>query len=370
MSRGLAVIYDSHALMQFLMVYCKGDFDTKWDVLCLPKEDGKEEMSQYCEKLGIFDNIFIGKTEYKSISTASKLELFMSMFFAAVVGKQKKICIKTLNSYVGDCSVYDYFITNSENGFVSGMLALLGKEKTVIYMEDGIGDYTIPRKKWKSWYNFTNVMNFQCIIMARMGYFGKGFTYLKTTKDAIRYASVPEELMEKHFKEIRSLQLSSEEVKRLNSLVSIIFPQINSIEINADTAVVFTDLSEGDNYADESYIHGFIAALESMHKDILVKCHPRELTEKYVFSPDVNARFVDRNIPAELLLPRLTTQKCYFMLPNSIIVNMKPYNLKAIILCTEKTFEMAKGHDYGTSEDKIEAFCRRFLDDNFEIVKF
>ena len=37
--RGLVIIYDPHALMQFLQFYCMKDHsEIEWDVLCLPKE--------------------------------------------------------------------------------------------------------------------------------------------------------------------------------------------------------------------------------------------------------------------------------------------------------------------------------------------
>ena len=52
MKKGLVVIYDPHALMQFLQFYCMGNHsEIEWDVLCLPKDDGKQEMDVFCEKI-------------------------------------------------------------------------------------------------------------------------------------------------------------------------------------------------------------------------------------------------------------------------------------------------------------------------------
>ena len=55
--KGLVIIYDPHALMQFLQFYCMNDHsEIEWDVLCLPKDDGDQEMHGFCEKTGSFKN--------------------------------------------------------------------------------------------------------------------------------------------------------------------------------------------------------------------------------------------------------------------------------------------------------------------------
>ncbi len=100
MKRGLAIIYDPHALMQFIKFYCMHDYVAEWDALCLPKEDGKEEMHTYCERTGLFKTVYTGEVEYKSLSLFCKLNLFIRMMFYAVTGKKKRFCIKELVKYV------------------------------------------------------------------------------------------------------------------------------------------------------------------------------------------------------------------------------------------------------------------------------
>ena len=75
MKKGLVVIYDPHALYQFIQFYCMGTCEAEWDALCLPKENGKEEMHEYCEKSGLFSKVYVGNTEYITMSMAKKIRM-------------------------------------------------------------------------------------------------------------------------------------------------------------------------------------------------------------------------------------------------------------------------------------------------------
>ncbi len=368
--RGLVIIYDPHALMQFLQFYCMGDYDADWDALCLPKENGKEEMHSYCEWAGVFKNLYRGQVEYLNLSIISKLKLFIPMLWYGITGRRKKYCIRILNQYVEDINDYGIFAANTENGFISGMLASLSKEKTVIYFEDGIGDYMLYRKRWSSYYPPGSFENLQSVLMARLGYFGKGYTYLKPTKETIKYCSVKSELLCKNYKEIREFSMDSATVNKFKELLGRVYPELKTLHINEKTAIVFTDLEENDyQFEWGAYVDKFVKTICQKHNHILLKCHPRENPEKYSFPANIDVEVLSKDIPAELILPYLSKNDCYFMMPNSIMLSMQSQDLKIHILQSEEMHEQIKRTFQLFSEPgSEEAFCERFVKGHYDIV--
>lgn len=368
--KGLVIIYDPHALMQFLQFYSMEDYKAEWDALCLPKEDGEEVMHSYCEKTGIFKNIYIGESEYKNLSLANKLKLFIPMVLYSVTGQRKRYCKKTLDRYVSNIDDYNILVANTETGFVSGMLASFGGEKTVVYFEDGIGDYFINRKRWQSYYRRGSFENFQCVLMARLGYFGKGFTYLKPTKDAIKYCSVKEEVLYRNYREIRQFSLDASAQVRFRNLLSRVYPELGKIKIDDKTAVAFTDPIEIDCDDWKEYAEKFVDILCQKHSKILLKCHPRESLDKYIFPTNVSVEMVPKDIPAELLLPYLNKNDCYFMFVSSILLNMKPYDLNINIVFSEYINGQIDQKVFGcTDYNSVKRLCDRFVKGQYHIIK-
>lgn len=368
--RGLVIIYDPHALMQFLQFYCMGDYEAEWDALCLPKEDGEEEMHSYCDRTGVFKNIYIGESEYKNLSVKFKLKLFVPMMFYSVTGQRKKYCKKTLNQYVDNISAYDILAANTETGFVSGMLASFGKEKTVIYFEDGIGDYFIYRKRWKSLYRTGSFENLQCVLMARLGYFGKGFTYLTPTRDAIKYCSIKEEVVYRNYKEIRQFTMDSIALEGFRMLLDRTYPELKNLEIDGKTAVAFTDPVELDCDDWKEYVDKFVSTLCTKYNRIILKCHPRESIDKYSFPENVKVEIISKDIPAELILPYLKGNDCYFMYPNSILVSANSYKLNINIIFSEYINRQISKKMLGCTEyDSIKTLCNRFVKGKYNIIR-
>ncbi len=367
-TRGLVVIYDPHALMQFLQFYCMEDYEAEWDVLCLPKEDGKEEMSLYCEQTGIFKKIYKGESEYKNLPILKKIKLFVPMVLSSITGRRKNYCKKTLNQYVGNIDRYEILVANTEMGFISGMLASFGKEKTVVYFEDGSGDYMFYRKRWKSIYPIKSFDNFQSIFMARLGYFGKGYTYLKPTRDAVKYCSVIEELLYRNYKEIRQFSMDNVMQKKFTELLDKIYPQLSSLTIDEQTAIAFTDPVEFDCEDWKGYVDEFIKEICKRHTKVMLKCHPREDVSKYSFPENVKLEIVPRDIPAEVILPYLNKNDCYFMFPNSILVNIKLYDVKICVLYSEDIYkQINKKYFFFNDIDGVRAFCERFIKDKYTV---
>ena len=367
--KGLAIIYDPHAFMQFLQLYSMNEYDVNWDALCLPKDGGKEEMHEFCEKVGIFESVFIGEQEFKKLGAVDKFFYFSKMFAGWITRNQKEICKKTFCGFGINIDNYDVVVSNSENGFVSGITATLAKEMTIIFLEDGLGDYVYKRRRWKSVYSVFSFMNIQCVLMARMGYFGAGYTYFDATKNAIRYVSNPNELRCSNFREVRSLVLHEEERKKYSSLLDLAYPELSKIKVNEGDAILFTDPVELDceNYL--NYVEAYIKYISDRHERIILKPHPREDVSKYTFPDKSVVEFVSRDIPAEAILPHLKGNTCYFMLPNSIWINMNGYNLNAKVLFSERICrETNQSVEFLKDRVDVVKYCDRFMQNRYEIV--
>lgn len=352
-----------------------GDYEAEWDALCLPKEDGEETMHLYCERTNIFKNIYVGNSEYKNLPLKNKLQLFIPMVFYSIIGRRKKYCKKILDQYVGNINNYNILAANIDTGFVSGMLASFGKEKEVIYFEDGVGDYSVYRKRWQSHYRIDTFENFQCVLMARLGYFGKGFTYLKPTKETIKYCSVKEELTYRNYKEIRQFSMDSAALEKFRELQNQAYPELRKLKIDESMAVAFTDPVEIECDDWKEYVNQFVSILCQRHNKILLKCHPRGSADIYSFPDNVIVEVVPKDIPAELLLPYLNGNDCYFMFPNSVLISMKPYNLNINIVFSEYLFnqmnQKEKIYD-NTNCNGIKLLrdrCDRFVRGQYHIIK-
>lgn len=366
--RGLVIIYDPHALMQFLQFYCMGDYDAEWDALCLPKEDGEEEMHAYCERTGIFRNIFTGTTEYKNLSIGAKLKLFIPMVLYALAGHRIGYCRKTLNAYVDSIDAYDVLVANSENGFVSGMIASFGKKKDVVYFEDGLGDYTWERHKWKSVYPSFSFDNLQCILMSRLGYFGKGYTKLQQARDCVRYASIKSAFVNSENKEVREFKLDGSQLEQYQTILIRTYPELKDFHVGKDSVILFTDAYEelGNDY--EIYKEKIVRYINRNEKSVILKQHPRE-KKGYVFDENIKVINIPKNIPGEILFPFLGNKRCYISHINSLILNMKTYGIRPIIFwsdCFHK--ELIKITPGWPDRDKTSKMCELFCGMNYDII--
>lgn len=366
MKRGLFVCYDPHALMQFLQFYCMNDFPAEWDVLCLPVENGEEYMHTYCEKTGMFRNIFVGNVEYIKLPAVKKFCLFLSMFFSAILGMRKKYCTKILNEYVRDINDYDILCANIDTGFISGMLASFAKEKDVIYFEDGAADYMIKRSKWKnSGFPLFSFTNLQCVLMAWLGYFAKGHVYFKPTKYCYKYVTNKDALEYRNFKEVREFLLDNKSLRTYQNFIKILYPELDNFIIPKDSVIFFTDpLSDLlDDY--EKYVNKLIDAISERFKTVVIKKHPRDTTD-YQFPPDVEVTILNGQIPGEVFFPFMKDNVCCFNEVSSVIIGLKPFVSK-IIIYHIKDFDTIKLKQHTSTKVEKKEYLEKFVTNKYEI---
>lgn len=366
--KGLVIIYDPHALLMFLRFYCATGYSVMWDVLCLPMEGRKDTIEKECEDSNIFEHLYVGKSDYFSIKLTTKMKLFLSMFFCAVIGGKKLFAKRFFGDYGINIERYDYLVANTENGLASGMISLWGKKKKVIYFEDGLGDYIRKRYRFKSGFKWNSFENIQCVALSLMGYCGKGFTYLRSTKYCVKYATNMDELQNDNYKNIYNLRLSQQQLDKYTYYLKKIYPQLSIVVPNdGEKNLVFTEpYGDTDGYLE--YIKDFIDIISQDNKKIYLKRHPRDNNE-YVFPKGMEVVEIPQNIPAEVILPFFKGGLAYFMISNSIFLELPQYEIDVRVLYSDSLHTKLKEvYPRHVGKDEMIWSCETFVPDRYEIV--
>lgn len=300
-SKGLILVYDPHNLYQFLWYYCTYGKDMKWDALCLPNEGKGEYMSAYCKRVGIFEQVYSDETEYVHMPLSKKIGIFMKMFGHAITGRRVSYCKKLLNQYV-NIDEYKKIVVMTDVGFVSGACLALGAEKSVVVLEDGVGDY-VERTNRNLVRNITNLYDWQGYLMAKLGYSNVGHHYpLKTTKYCEKFCSHPEYMIYRDYASLHQLfDYTNTDKELLDALIEKVYPEIATVDFEKLEAVLFTATIKSFTSEEKKYVEKIQEYMNCRYKNILVKKHPRDTIE-YEFAPDMEIQNVAASVPAEALL--------------------------------------------------------------------
>ena len=368
--RGLVIVYDPHNLQQFTWYYFTYAQDKKWDALCLPNGYKGAYMEPYCLKIGIFEKVMKGEMEYISLGLGKKLSLICMMMGYYLVGKREQCAKKILNEYVGDIDRYDEIVCLCDTGFISGLCAMLGKEKTVSYLDDGQGEYE-PRTKWSNYYKKSSATYWQSLVLTRMGYSCKGRFYFEPTKYCYKYCAVPEEMAYRNYRELRSFDMSNTDVPAYNAALMKTYSELENIDFQNIDAIFFTDNLEVYSSNFQEYYDKCTNVIARENKVVLLKRHPRD-GAVYNFPQDVTVIEVDNAIPAEIILPYITGKKIYFSDFSSIIIFMQQYKYEYNIFYSEKLYQENHSDkktiaDFRSKEKMIE-LCDRFSRDRYILI--
>ena len=306
MKKGIAVIYDPHNIYQFLWYYCTYGKDIEWNALCLPNLYKEEKLSNYCQKLGIFKNIYRDTHPFATMSLVNRFFLFLKMILFAILGLQKSFSKKFIKKYI-DNSDFDIAVVLTDVGFISGLFLTQAPEKEIIILEDGMGDYE-PRE-WKnilkSFFRFYDIQGF---IFSLMGYSNIGHYYpLRTTKKCIKFCSHIDKMPYKEYKEIKLLFDFTETDKELfRQLLAKIYIGIEKYFIPQKDIILFTTPLNDYTTHKEKYIKRVEQYINSHYneKSLVLKKHPRDISV-YSFDKTISVTEIDNTIPAEVLLPFL-----------------------------------------------------------------
>lgn len=339
--KGLALIYDPHNLLQFVWYYCAEGKGKKWDALCLPNGYKGEYMSGFCEKASIFDKIYKSDDEFINQGILKKATLFLKMLMYAIMHKQHVLCRKIVGNYV-NLDDYDELVVLTDSGIVSGACMALGKEKKVVILEDGTGDY-FKRTTYFQKDGKVNIFQVQGYLLAKLGYSCPGHKYiLKTSNDCIKYCSNIEAMTFHGYKSMEQLfDMTKVDKEEYEDILNRIYEQINGMPFETVDAVVFTDRMTDFSEKPEKYIHKFEEYINSNYKRILLKRHPRDDTN-YHFADNVEVIEVSQEVPAEVLLPYIENKDIIFMYLSSVIWYIRPYRYPISYVYFEGFYEEGK----------------------------
>lgn len=372
MKKGMVIIYDPHSLQQFIWYYCTYASDVKWDALCLPNGYKGTYMAKYCQKAGVFCKIMSSDIDYLNMSLIKKMKLFGEMLGYYLISRREVLCKQILNEYVENIDEYDELACISETGFVSGLMALLGKEKKVSYFDDGLGDYH-PRNKWKSPYLKFGFVYLQGLLMAKMGYGCKGRFYFDPTKYCYKYSALTDKMKYRNYREMYDIDYKDTDMKLYNSILEAIYPNLNLIDWERFDTVFFTeDLDDFSPYNTQKYGEKFTEYISENCSAVILKKHPKD-NIIYKFSNDILLLEIDNEIPAEVILGYLKDKRIVFSYFSSIIIFMQSYGYEFEIMYIDELFEDNSNskeaiHEYGSIE-YFNNLCDRFSNGTYKITK-
>ncbi len=166
MSKGLAVIYDPHNLYQFVWYYCNHGKQKKWDALSLPNGGRGNICIHSVKTLESLNMFYRSDNDFSVMEAKKKCVIVAQNVCELYIGKTKDFCKKMLNPIRG-LSEYDEIVVIADVGIISGACVVLGEEKEVVILEDGINDYSI-RPRWIPKTKLFSTYMWQGFILARM----------------------------------------------------------------------------------------------------------------------------------------------------------------------------------------------------------
>ena len=364
MKRSLVLIDNAHNLYEFLWYYCTYGKDEQWDAIWIYHPLGNNDfLEPLCKKLNIFNNIYKTGMPFKFMSLPSKLLFFFKMLIYALFKKQKSLARTVISKYV-KIDNYDKLVVLTDYTILAGMFLLFGKEKEVVILEDGIGDYR-ERKVSNIFKNFYHFRDLQGFFTALLGYANIGYRYpLRTTKNCYKFSTYPEKMKYKKYKNISKLfDIKTTDMLLFKKLLLALYPNLEKYFKEKIDLILFTT-----NFSDSTkdiykYVHKIENYINSNYSSIILKKHYKDIAE-YSFSKTIKCVEIDKNIPGEVLLPYLSNCKIIFCDFSSINLyiqsfNYEPYFFYFNELRLDNEKELSLALNYLTQEEFIK-FIQQF----------
>ena len=368
--KGLNIVYDPHNLYQFIWYYCHGGNDLEWDALCLPNDRKGEYMHSYCEASGIFKNVIKDDKNFNTLPTKEKLKVFLGMLGHLIIGKRRQYCKKMLNQYV-NIDDYDRIVVLTGVGIVSGACIALSKEKDIVILEDGVGDYS-ERKKWIKPKNLKSVYHWQGFILSHMGYSCPGWYYFAPEKYCLKFSSRPDKMPANIYREIRQLyEEEGTDQELLKTLIERTYPQIAEIDFSKYQTIFLTLPLVDCVHNTAPYQERLQKFFAERYTSIILKKHPRDLME-YDFGEKAEVFEIPSSIPAEAIMTYIKDMDIYMCESCSTIMYAKPYGLKCMVIILDGYYEesISEGVEFSApSEESILSYIREFGSEDCVTVK-
>lgn len=368
--RGLSIIYDPHNLYQFAWYYCNEGKQKNWDALCLPNGHKGEYMHEYCERVGIFENIYRDEEDYSKLTAARKLKQAAQMFLYFICGKSKSLCEKNIRKYV-DLNKYDEIVVLTAAGFISGACVALGRKFKVIILEDGTGDY-LPRKRFVPRSRLLSTYAWEGFFLARMGYCCPAWFCFKPEMNCIKYSSHPDMMCNKMFKEIRQLYSKENTDMRLfDELANRMYPELSKYDFEQAETVLFTEPIDDSVKDSTKYVERLEKYINNNYSNVLLKKHPREKMD-YHFDKSVSILEIENTIPAEAFLPYLSGKTIIVSKLCSLVIYLGQFNISCKAIIYKGMYEesvISNTQFKSPTKEQMIAYYDRFVPGKYQIIE-
>lgn len=351
--KGLAIIYNSHNLLEFIWYYASGHSDVKWDALCLPSGPKGEYVSEYCKRSAIFENIISDNTVFANSTMKEQFKLFVDMLFSFLVGRRKKLCKKVL-SKVYDIDEYDSIVVLNDYNLMTSLTLPFADEKQVVILEDGFIDY--QKRQWRIILkNLLSLFEWKGFLLSLLGYSNTAYHYpLKTTSACEKYATYPDKLPYKNYKIINKVFESSLTNSTLhNQILKKTFGDLSAYSLEKIDTVIFTTPLSDYTLEEKALINKVERYISENCNSVLIKKHPRDNTIYNFIDTDVKE--LDSEIPAELLLPLIKGKRIIFLHTSTIIfyLNSEEYSVEVLYYngLYEESMHQETFHNYVTKDE-------------------
>ncbi len=308
--RALAEITSPYRLLQVFWIAVQYP-DYEWDIV-LRYIDGKmetlERMKRECISSGLFTNVFFATETNKELNGWDKIKKALSLIFTCITGRRKKVFKRDIEKVVGEFN-YDLVLVEPSFALFSCEIMYFGKDIDVRILEDGAWDYTFNNFEYD---RFTMLVG---RIFYYLGIYNfAGFKFFKLNKYCIKYATDPDNVIERNFKEIRPLFCENEYSDKYNHLLEKVYT-IKHIDCDA---VLFTNGIVENN--DELYKQKALEWVEQNYKGkkILIKLHP--LDNFQYESNEITCSIHYKTVPGEVLLSVFKDKPLIFMFPSTLIL--------------------------------------------------
>lgn len=364
----VVILYSPRGLLEFLWYFCTYGKEYNWIAVCAWYGNMARHQVEVCRKLGIFSRICFDDRNFMDMDILKKIKLFFEMGFYFLIGQRKKMCRRIIQEAIGDID-YELAVISCDYGILPGAFLAEAKEKRIVILEDGVGDY-MERYKYPRFRSMKSINDLAGFFLAKMGYANTAFCYaMRDSQFCEKFSIYPEKLKYRDYKSIQKLgDMDHERFDR--DLYQVLKSEvINAQEEYTGDAVLFTTtfygvvkehdivVSEAEKYINKNYAG----------KTLLLKKHPRD-EHKYVFDSRVNVVEIDKNLPAEILEEKLKVGAYIYMYPSNTMLTYQKYVEQIYVLyfrILEKT--KTRGFNYKENFKRGLKVCK-IKEENIKVI--
>lgn len=340
--KALAVVAGPYRFYQVLWLYTQFQ-EYEWSILILPYGEGDKnakEIQKHCETLGIFKNIYHSNMTGQNSSKWEQLAILMKMFCYFIVGQKKKLMRKIICEQTEGLE-FEVAFVGCEYSIIEGAIIGLADEIEVNIFEEGLGDY-VPKKKYPG-LDFKEIVSY---VICKMGYFSPyQYFELKNTKYCKKYASIPEKIKSRHYKDIKQLYKDEDGINLKEKNYVALCQKVFDLKIEKvlDSEVIFFTLPLKEYVInikkEEEKLHSWFSQ-NYKGKKILIKKHPRD---EYLYGwDDLNIEFINEKIPAEVIANYVYSQEIVMLGISTTILSLIGKKKRITILQHEDIYDAFK----------------------------